>query len=304
MDLKDVDLNLLVVLHRLLIERRVSRAAELLGLTQPAVSNALARLRNMFGDDLFVRTSAGMVPTPYANQLAGPVADALGILQAALGRQRSFDAATSTRRFVIAMTDIGEIYFLPRLMQELARTAPGISVSTVRNTTVNLKDEMEAGHVDLAVGLLPQLAAGFVHRRLFRQRYVCAFRRGHALDKGKITLREFSAAEHLVVVAAGTGHGKADELMERAGITRHVRLRVPHFVAVGHLVRDSNLVATLPERLAESVAEPFGLAYVAHPAKLPEISIDLFWHARYHRDPASRWLRTLIVRLFAVTRAR
>jgi DNA-binding transcriptional LysR family regulator len=304
MDLKDVDLNLLVVLHRLLIERRVSRAAELLGLTQPAVSNALARLRNMFGDELFVRTSAGMVPTPYANQLEGPVADALGILQGAINRQRSFDAATSTRRFVIAMTDIGEIYFLPRLMQELARNAPGISVSTVRNTTVNLKDEMEAGHVDLAVGLLPQLAAGFIHRRLFRQRYVCAFRRGHALDKGKITLREFTAAEHLVVVAAGTGHGKADDLMERAGITRHVKLRVPHFVAVGHLVRDSNLVATLPERLAQSVAEPFGLAYVAHPAKLPEISIDLFWHARYHRDPASRWLRTLIVRLFAAARAR
>jgi len=304
MDLTDVDLNLLVVLHQLLIQRRVSRAAELLGLTQPAVSNALARLRNIFGDELFVRTSAGMVPTSYANQLAGPVAEALGILQGAINRQRSFDATTSTRRFVIAMTDIGEIYFLPRLMQELARTAPGISVSTVHNTAINLKDEMEGGHVDLAVGLLPQLAAGFVRRRLFRQRYVCAFRKGHALDKGRITLREFTAAEHLVVVAAGTGHGKADELMERAGITRRVKLRVPHFIAVGQLLRDSDLVATLPERLAESVAAPYGLAYVAHPAKLPEISIDLIWHARSHRDPASHWLRALIVRLFAVARAR
>ncbi|HZJ64146.1 MAG TPA: LysR family transcriptional regulator [Kofleriaceae bacterium] len=304
MDLKDVDLNLLVVLHQLLLQRRVSRAAELLGLTQPAVSNALARLRNLLGDELFVRASAGMVPTPYANQLAGPVAEALGILHRAVNQQRSFDAATSTRRFVIAMSDIGEIYFLPRLIQEIARIAPGISVSTVHNATLGLKDEMEAGHVDLAVGLLPQLAAGFVHRRLFRQRYVCTFRKGHALDKGKITLREFCAAEHLVVISAGTGHGKADELMERAGVTRDVKLRVPHFIAVGHLLRDSDLVATLPERLAQSVAAPFGLAYVGHPAKLPEISIDVFWHARHHRDPASQWLRAVIVRLFGAARAR
>lgn len=299
MDLKDVDLNLLVVLHQLLIQRRVSRVAQFLGLTQPAVSNALARLRNVFGDELFVRTGAGMVPTPYAAQLGAAVAEALGVLQGAMNQQRAFDPATSDRRFVIGMTDIGEIYFLPRLMQELARSAPGVSVSTVRNTAVDLEHEMEAGHVDLAVGLLPQLAAGFVHRRLFRQRYVCAFRKGHALDKRKISLREFSAAAHLVVIAAGTGHGKADELMERAGIARNVKLRVPHFVAVGHLLRGSDLVATLPERLAESVAEPFGLAYVAHPAKLPEISIDLFWHARNHRDPASQWLRTRIGRLFA-----
>lgn len=303
MDLKDIDLNLLVVFHQLLQQRRVSRAAELLGLTQPAVSNALARLRNVLGDELFVRASAGMVPTPYANQLAEPVAEALGILHRAMNQQRSFDAATSTRRFVIAMSDIGEIYFLPRLVQEIARVAPGISVSTVHNATVNLKDEMEAGHVDLAVGLLPQLAAGFVHRRLFRQRYVCTFRKGHALDKGKITLREFCAAEHLVVISAGTGHGKADEFMERAGITRDVKLRVMHFIAVGHLLRDSDLVATLPERLAESVTAPFGLAYVAHPAKLPEISIDVFWHSRHHGDPASQWLRALMVRLFGVARA-
>jgi DNA-binding transcriptional LysR family regulator len=120
----------------------------------------------------------------------------------------------------------------------------------------------------------------------------------------KISLREFSAAEHLVVIAAGTGHGKADELIEHAGVARNVKLRVAHFIAVGHLLRDSDLVATLPERLAASVAEPFGLAYVGHPAKLPEISIDLFWHARYHRDPANRWLRTLISRLFGGVRAR
>jgi len=302
MELKDVDLNLLVVLHHLLAQRRVSRVAETLGLTQPAVSNALARLRAAFGDELFVRTGSGMVPTPYADQLAGPIAEAFGLLEGAMNRQRSFDAPSSARSFVIGMTDIGEIYFLPRLMQELARAAPRITVSTVRNTAVHLRDEMEAGHVDLAIGLLPQLTTGFLSRRLFRQRYVCAFRKGHVLDKRRISLREFSAAEHLVVISAGTGHGKADELMERAGIARNVKLRVPHFVAVGQLLRSSDLIATLPERLAKSVAEPFGLVYVSHPAKLPEISIDLFWHARYQRDPANQWLRSMIVRLFSSMR--
>jgi len=131
MDLKDVDLNLLVVFRQLLIERRVSRAAELLGLTQPAVSNALARLRNILGDELFVRTGTGMVPTPYANQLARPVTEALGMLQGAINRRHSFDPATSTRRFVVAMTDIGEIYFLPALMQELAQL-PGIAARALQ----------------------------------------------------------------------------------------------------------------------------------------------------------------------------
>jgi len=256
MELHELDLNLLVVFDQLRVERRVSKVAENLGLSQPAVSNSLAKLRKLFGDELFLRTPKGMEPTPYADQLAESVGYALAMIHSGVNQRTSFDPKSATRSFTIGMTDIGEIYFLPRLMQELARTAPGISVSTVHNTAINLKDEMEGGHVDLAVGLLPQLAAGFVRRRLFRQRYVCAFRKGHALDKGRITLREFTAAEHLVVVAAGTGHGKADELMERAGITRRVKLRVPHFIAVGQLLRDSDLVATLPERLAESVAAP------------------------------------------------
>src|SRR4030095_15639063 len=140
------------------------------------------------------------------------------MIHSALNQRSTFDPPTSTRSFTVGMTDIGEIYFLPALMEKLRSDAPGVSVSTVRNTAVNLKDEMEAGKVDLAIGLLPQLQAGFFQRRLFRQRYVCLFRKGHKLDKKKISLDEFSAAEHLVVVSAGTGHGKVDELLRRNGI--------------------------------------------------------------------------------------
>jgi DNA-binding transcriptional LysR family regulator len=299
MDLKDVDLNLLVVFNQLLAERSVSKVAERLGLSQPAASNALARLRKLTGDTLFLRTAAGMEPTPFAQQLAEPIAQALGLIHSAINQRTSFDAATARRAFTVGMTDIGEIYFLPTLMEELAREAPGLTLSTVRNTAVNLRDEMEAGHIDLAIGLLPQLKAGFFQRRLFRQRYVCMFRQGHPLDKRRLSLAEFSAAQHVVVVSEGTGHGKVDELLERGGVTRNVVLTVPHFVAVGHLLQGSDMVATVPERLAQALIGPFGLTFAKHPAPLPEIAINLFWHAKYHKDPANEWLRSLVFRLHA-----
>jgi DNA-binding transcriptional LysR family regulator len=298
MELQDIDLNLLVLFNQLLTERRVSKVAENLGLSQPAVSNSLARLRKLLGDELFLRTPLGMEPTPYAEQLAESVTYALGMIHGALNERSSFDPLSSTRSFTVGMTDIGEIYFLPTLLRLLHAQAPGVAFSTVRNTTANLKDELEAGRVDLAIGLLPQLQGGFFQRRLFRQRYVCLFRRGHRLDKKKFTLDDFVAAEHLVVVSAGTGHGKVDELLKRSGIERQVRLTVPHFVSVGHILQASDLVATVPERLAQQLVEPFGLTCVTHPANLPEVAINVFWHAKFHKAPANQWLRTLVFDAF------
>jgi DNA-binding transcriptional LysR family regulator len=298
MELHELDLNLLVVFTRLLAERRVSKVAVGLGVSQPAVSNSLAKLRRHFGDELFLRTPKGMEPTPFAEQLAESVNDALAMIHSGINRRSSFEPKGAQRAVTIGMTDIGEIYFLPALIDRLRRDAPGVTLSTVRNTAVNVRDELESGKVDLALGLLPQLKAGFFQRRLFMQRYVCLMRRGHRLDKRRVSIGEFAAAEHLVVVAAGTGHGKVDELLERSGVRRHVRLTVPHYVGVGHILSGTDLIATVPERLADRLIEPFGLAKVAHPAKLPEIAINLFWHAKYHREPANRWLRSLVFELF------
>lgn len=294
LDLKDIDLNLLVVFDRLLFERSVSRAADSLGITQPAVSNALARLRKALGDELFLRTPRGMEPTPFAEQLAESVTYALGMIQGALNQRQSFDPLTSERAFTVCMTDIGEIDFLPDLMGYLGTLAPRVRLSTVRNTAVNLKDEMEAGHVDLAIGFLPQLKAGFFQRRVFSQRYVCLMRRGHRLDQEGLSLDDFSSADHLAVISSGTGHGHVDELLERNGVARNIRLTVPHFVAVGHILSRSDLVATVPVRLAERMSVPFGLVYKPHPARLPEIAINLFWHAKQHKDPGNQWLRSLV----------
>ena len=298
MELSDIDLNLLVLFHHLMVERRVSKVAEQMGLTQPAVSNALARLRRIFGDELFLRTAAGMVPTPFAEQLAEPVGYALGMIHSGLNQRAQFEPASARRTITIGMTDIGEIVFLPALIERLGREAPGVQLNTVRNTAVNLRDDMESGKVDLAIGLLPQLKAGFFQRRLFRQRYVCLFRRGHALDRPRLTLADFKAAEHLVIVAAGTGHGQVDELIQKAGIDRTVRLTVPHFVSVGHILQRTPLLATVPERLAQTLTEPFGLAFRPHPVKLPEVPINVFWHAKMHRAPANQWLRGVVFELF------
>lgn len=298
MELHQIDLNLLVVFNQLLVERRVSRVADSLGISQPAVSNSLAKLRRLFDDELFLRTPQGMAPTPFAEQLAESVGYALAMIHSGVNQRSSFDPQTARRSFTIGMNDVGEIYFLPALIEQIARLAPGVTLSTVRNTAVNLRDELESGHVDLALGLLPQLKAGFFQRRLFSQSYVCLMRQGHRLDKRRITLAEYVAAEHLVVVSAGTGHGKVDELLQRMGIERRVRLTVPHFVGVGHILQRSDLVATVPDRLAGRLLQPFGLAQVAHPARLPEIAINVFWHAKVHRSPAHQWLRALVIELF------
>lgn len=294
MELKDIDLNLLVVFNQLLAERKVSKVAENLGLGQPAVSNALARLRRQFDDPLFLRTASGMQPTPFAEQLAESVGYALGMIHGAVNARNAFDPASSQRSFTVGMTDIGEIYFLPRLMQRIGELAPGVAISTVRNTAVNLKDAMEAGQVDLAIGLLPQLKAGFFQRRLFEQDYVCLMRRGHRLDQRRLRLADFFTAEHVAIVSAGTGHGQVDEILDKHSPQRRVKLKVPHFVAIGHILQSTDLIATVPERLAERMADPFGLTHLPHPVRLPRIAINLFWHAKYHKDPANQWLRTLV----------
>jgi DNA-binding transcriptional LysR family regulator len=299
MQLRDIDLNLLVIFNQLLIDKRVSAAAETLGISQPAVSNALKRLRVLLKDELFLRTSRGMEPTPYALHLAEPVIYALNALQTALSTRDSFTPETSARNFQLAMTDIGEMYFMPPLMLALSKAAPHVRVTTVRPNAGNLKEDMASGKVDLALGLLPNLQTGFFQRRLFSHKYVCIFRKGHPLAKSPMTLAQFTELDHVGVLAANTGHSEVDGLLERAGIVRKMRLIVPHFIAVGHILQTTDLIATLPERFAERCEVPFGLATSPHPARLPDIAINLFWHAKLNRDPANMWLRQLFVKLFA-----
>lgn len=297
--LQDIDVNLLVVFHLLYRERKTILVAEQLGITQPSVSHALGRLRKVLGDPLFERSARGLQPTPFADRIAEPVAYALATLQDAINFQDSFDELNSTRTFTVSMTDIGEIYFLPRLLPYLAVHAPGVRLTTVRNSISNLKEQMEAGQVDLAVGLLPQLGPGFFQRRLFTQPYVCLMRKEHPMAQGPFGLEEFKRAKHAVIVAHGTGHGQVEDLLVKSGIPRSTQLQLPHFVAVPYIIAAVDLIVTVPEKLAERTAERFELVIRRHPVALPEAPINLFWHRRFHHDAGNKWLRSLLVDMFS-----
>jgi DNA-binding transcriptional LysR family regulator len=301
MELKDIDLNLLVVFNELLVERSVSRVATKLGLSQPAVSNALGRLRKLVGEELFVRTSRGMDPTPHALTLAEPIADALSAIHATLNEATTFSASASKRRFSIGMTDIGEINFLPRLIEHLEKDAPGVSVTTLRPRQEGIAAAMESGHVDMSVGTLSGLSAGFFQRQLFKQPYVCLYKQGSAMDKASLSLDDYCAADHVVVIPPGSAHAVVDEAIDSSGIQRKVRISLPHWTAVGHILGSSNerLIATVPQTYAKLCKEQFGLAYSAHPLKLPEYAVSLFWHEKFHREAGNKWLRNLLFTLFA-----
>ena len=298
MDVSSLDLNLLRIFDRLLSERKVSAAAESLKLTQPAVSNALKRLRLLTGDELFTRTPTGMQPTEYAMQIAEPVAYSLATIEATFTASKAFDPLTSDRAFNLGLSDIGEAFILPTLAQELATLAPYAKLNTLRTGPDTLRESMEKGLVDVAVGVLPSLQGNFFRRRIFLNRYDVCVRAAHPLAKQeKWSVDDFLAQHHVLVTAPGTGHGAIDLQMARKGVIRNIRITVPHFLAVGPILSGTDLVATIPETLADILQEPYGLVSISHPVDLSPVSIDLFWHRRQQRDPANIWLRSLVVQL-------
>ncbi len=291
---KDIDLNLLVIFQEVYQDRQISSVARKLGLSQPAVSNALARLRRSFDDELFVRTATGMQPTALAEQLAEPVALALTHITQALNRQESFDPASSKRHFTIAMTDVGEVYFMPILAEHLHSLAPQLQLSTVRASDIDLKTEMESGRVDLAIGAFDHLSDAWYQRRLFRQNYVCMFRQSHPLAADRLEMKDFLAARHLIVASRENPYAKVNQSLEKAGISAASHLRVPHFVAVPYIISCNDLLVTVPQKLAERAAAPFGLRYVKSPLRLPALQTNMFWHRRYNQDAGNQWMRSLI----------
>lgn len=297
--LKNIDLNLLLLFHLMYQKRKTGLVAEALGLTQPAISNALAKLRLALNDELFVRTARGMRPTPYADNIAESVGYALSTLKDGLNHEWKFNPMLSDRCFSINMTDLGEIYLLPRLIAHLAKHAPNISVNTVHNNGNSLQDDLEIGNVDLAVGLLPQLETGFYQKHLFDQQYVCLLRKGHAFKDGELTLERFSQAEHLIIEVSATGHGRVEKLLAQSGIARICRLKIPHFISAPYIVAETNLIATVPEKLALQTAEKLGLIIKKHPVDIPPAQINMVWHRRFHQDLGNIWFRNLLFSLFS-----
>ena len=299
MNVADIDLNLLRVFDAVLRERGVTTAAARLGLTQPAVSNALARLRAVFGDALFVRTPSGMAPTPFARQLDDPVRQALALIESALAHGAGFDPATSSRVFRFYMSDLGEISFLPPLVERVRQLAPGVQLEASGLPLEDIGGALGSGALDVAVGFLPGLAAPVRRRRLFRDAYVCLMRTDHPRIGARLTRKLFEEASHALVSSAGSGHRVVEEALERNGLTRRIALRVPHFTVVPMVLERTDLLLTLPSRVARVYEEGGRFKSLPPPVPIPPADVGVHWHERFDRDPGNRWLRELILELFA-----
>jgi len=295
MNVHDIDLNLLRVFDAVLHEKGVTPAAARLGLTQPAVSNALARLRKVFGDALFVRTPRGVDATPFARELAEPVRQALALLESALAHGPGFDPATSTRAFRFYMSDLGQIEFLPPLVERVQRDAPGVRLEAVALEVEDIADALAAGALDLAIGFLPGLAAPVRRQALFRDPYLCLMRADHPIVT--LTRKRFLDASHALVIYRG-GHRVIEEALERAGVARRIALRVPHFTVVPMVLERTDLILTLPARVARVFERRGKLKALPPPVPIPPADVAAHWHERFERDPGNRWLREMIMELF------
>lgn len=302
-NLAGLDLNLLVVLDALLRERHVTRAATALGMSQSAASHALARLRDQLGDPLLVRDRRGLVPTPRAETLAGPLAAALAGLRQALAQPMPFEPATSCLRFTVATADYGQFVVLPRILERLGREAPGVDLTVRDYGGQSFADLIASGECDLAIGPRdarakapkPASPAGVHERRLFRERFVCMARRGHPAIGKALDLATFVALPHAFIAPRGTPGGIVDDVLAERGLTRRVALMVQHFLVAPWAIASSDLVITLSERLARAFVEVLPLTIYEPPIALPRFSMQLMWHERTHRDAAHKWLRALII---------
>jgi DNA-binding transcriptional LysR family regulator len=295
-NLAAIDLNLLLVLDALLAERSVTRAGAAIGLSQPATSNALARLRALFDDPLLVRDKDGMRPTPRAAALAGPLKQALATLRHALAETATFDPASAQATINLGLTDYGALVVLPPLLRALHARAPGIDVR-VRSPVGGMHEALATGKIDLAIAPGGQVPPRFHRQRLFGDTLCSILRARHPLVRGRLTLAKFLRAEH-VVVSFGEDRAPLDELLQRRGLSRRIALYVPHFAVVPHVVLATDLVATIPERLARNLASLGGMRVVRTPVELPGFEMSLVWHDHQHDDPARRWVRGLLAELF------
>jgi DNA-binding transcriptional LysR family regulator len=292
----ELDIFWLGVFVEIYKARSVSLAGERLGIAQARVSGILTKLRRYFGDPLFARTSRGMEPTPYADRVYPDILRCVEQLSSPDSHRNDFEPITAKRQFRICMTDISEIVVLPALINDLRRLAPNVTIEA-EHIFVGSANRMESGDVDLAVGYMPSLEAGFYQQRLFRQGFVCLAASNHSRIRQAPTRQEFCKEGHIVVATSGTGHSIADRAFQEKGLNRNIVLRVPSFLSVVRLVATTELLATVPRRLGEVMAARENVAIFPTPVPLPSYDVKLHWHARYHTDQANQWLRNVIAKV-------
>ncbi|MEO1658951.1 MAG: LysR family transcriptional regulator [Pseudomonadota bacterium] len=298
--MNDMDLNLLSTFHAIYEERHVSRAAERLGLSQPAMSNALRRLREHLGNPLFVRAKHGVLPTPFADDIAPTIRQVLTLLEDGIRNASQFSPATTTREFQLALSDVAEVSILPGIVQVCRSRAPGLKLSISQLDRESMDSSLENGTVDLCIGYMPKANPSLYQQALFRTDYVCIARKRHPRIKGKLTREIFADCEHAVASADATGHMALKEALALTEPVAKVSITTPHFFALPFIVANTELLALCPRPLIPKIGVGRKLAIHEAPIELPLVEVKMFWHERVHRDSAHTWLRETIREAFAI----
>ncbi|MGF6787060.1 LysR family transcriptional regulator [Paraburkholderia sp. 35.1] len=292
-----LDLRLLAVFDAVMRKNSVTVAGDSVGMSQPLMSQSLAKLRQYFGDPLFVRTSGGMSPTPRARELAPKIAAMIQLMQEALESPGEFDPATSARTFSFAATDFGAAYLLPKLLQYLAKHAPGIRVRATLAPRHGVEEMMEDGEVDLAMGSFAINRLPFYQRRLFNETYVCLVRAGHPTLRSPLTQDAYLSAAHALVAPLPSGYEALERFLLDNVPAANFTVTFPNFLAVLTTLPSSDALFTLPRRAGEQLAELVKAQILELPVSIPGFVARQFWHERFHKDPANKWFRDLIYSL-------
>ncbi|HUN53382.1 MAG TPA: LysR family transcriptional regulator [Candidatus Sulfotelmatobacter sp.] len=297
-DLSRIDLNLLAVLDVIYTEGGVTRASEKLNLTQPAISHALGRLRQAFGDPLFVRQGRSLTPTPLTRQLIGPLRRSLRAVGDTLQAARRFDPATSEARFTIALRDPAEMLVLPQLMRAVATAAPRIDLTIVQVRRRNVEAALAAGTLDFAIDVPLLLSESVRRQRIAADRLVVVARKRHPAVRAGLSLATYLRQEHVMVTSRRQGPGLEDLALSQSGARRRIRLRCRNYAAACRVVAGTDLVLTMAERYAGVLNAAYGNRIVPFPLRTPTLDACLYWHETADSDPANRWLRTLLLQAF------
>lgn len=295
MNLHKIDLNLFIVFDVIYRERNLTKAAESLHITQPAVSNSLNRLRQAFNDRLFIRQAGNMVPTPLAESIVDRVRSALGLLESSVTEHDDFDPTSSRKKFSFAMNDTSESYLLPLLMAHLEISAPHILIESFLVARADIPREFAAGEIDFALDV-PLINEPFlINEPLIQDRYVCVARHQHPhLLGSSLTLETYLALPHIHISSRRKGQGYIDLHLNKLGLQRNIQLRVQHSRAAPLIAAKTNLVLTIPETLARE----YDLKIYDLPFELPRIDWHLYWPASHSNDKAHNWMRETIFSLF------
>ena len=292
--LKKLDLNLFLVFDTIYTERNLTQAAKALAITQPAVSNALARLRRVFNDELFVRTSKGMLPTPVADGIAQNVSAALGLLNASVLEREDFNPESAERTYHFSMTDLAEAIILPRLFPFFERSAPHLALQSYYTKRHELVRHLSRGELDFAIDVPLIEDTQVWHQSLISDHYVCAMRRDHPMANEELTLDTYLALRHIHVSSRRKGLGQVDMALLRHQAERRIQLRVQHYRVAAEVVSGTDLVLTVPRFLAAQ----YDLSLKELPFDVDTLDLHLYWHRQSDSDPSHRWLRERLLELF------